>query len=437
MARVLSRRTFLRGAGALVALPVLDAMLPAFARAQSAGTLRRLLCWYVPNGIHMPAWTPAATGAGYALTPILEPLAAVRDEVLVLSNLANRAGQDSVAGDHARGTGSFLTCIRVRRTEGADIANGISIDQAVAQEIGSATTLPSLQLGTEGGGSTGNCDSGYSCAYARNISWAGPSTPLAKETNPQSAFDRLFQGADAQLSAEERERRRLLRLSVLDAVRDDATRLRLDLGPSDRAKLDEYLTGVRELELRLQSGSDGVCDGTAPGDPDDFAGRVRAMIDVMVLAFRCDVTRVISFMMGNGGSNQTYPSLGAFDGHHQISHHQNDPGNHALLQAIDTWEVQQLAYLLEQLHAVQEPGGSLLDSAIVFFSSEISDGDRHNHTDMPVLVAGRGGGAITPGRHVRYASEGKVADLFLSFLAAFGIPASTFGMDGTQPLDLT
>jgi hypothetical protein len=436
MARSLSRRTFLRGAGAAVALPFLDAMVPAFARAQAQASARRFLGWYVPNGMHMPAWTPSATGASYTLTPILQPLASLRGEVLVLSNLSNRAGSDNVAGDHARGTGSFLTCTRVRRTEGADIENGISLDQVIAQAIGGDTSLPSVQLGTEGGGPSGGCDSGYSCAYSRNVSWAGPATPLAKETNPQNAFDRLFQGADAQLSAEERERRRQLRLSVLDAVREDASALRLELGATDRRKLDEYLTGVRELELRVEATGGAACVATEPEPPDDFRERVRAMLDVIVLAFRCDVTRVITFMQANAGSNQTYPWLGVDDGHHQISHHQGDPTNHAMLQAIDTWEVEQFAYLVGQLAAIPEPGGSVLDSSLIFFSSEIEDGDAHRHTNMPILLAGRGGGAVQPGRHLRWSSERKLADLFLTVLLAYGIQRPTFGMDGTAPLSL-
>lgn len=432
----LSRRTFLRGAGALLALPWLEAMLPRVARAQGAASARRFLGWYVPCGIHMAAWTPANTGINYTPSPILSPLAPLRSEVLVLSGLSNRAGQDSVAGDHARGTGCFLTATRVKRTEGADIQNGISLDQVIAQSIGSATTLPSLQLGAEGGGSTGNCDSGYSCAYARNISWAGPQTPLAKETNPRSAFDRLFQGGDAQLSAEERERRRQLRLSVLDAVGEDAHRLRLELGSSDRQKLDEYLGGVRELELRVENLTGSACQVSEPADPADFPARVRAMSDIIVLAFRCDLTRVITFMQGNAGSNQTYPWLDVFDGHHQLSHHQGNPINHAQLQAIDTWEVEQFAYLLGQLAAVQEPGGSLLDSALVFFSSEIEDGDAHRHTNMPVLLAGRGGGAVVPGSHRRWTTEQPVANLFLTILAAFGIERASFGDQGTAPLVL-
>jgi hypothetical protein len=431
----LSRRTFLRGAGALVALPFLEAMLPRSARAQAAAAAKRFVAWYVPNGIEMAGWTPAATGPDWVPTPILQPLASLRSEVLVLSGLANLPARDSVPGDHARGTASFLTARRVRRTDGADIENGISLDQRIAQFVGGTTTLPSLQLGAESGGSTGNCDSGYSCAYARNVSWAGPQSPLAKETDPASAFERLFQGTDTSLSPEERERRRLERLSVLDAVADDARRLRAELGGDDRHKLDEYLAGVRELELRVQSASGGSCEAAEPAEPADFRARVRAMADLIVLALRCDATRVVTFMQANAGSNQTYPWLGVLDGHHQVSHHQGNAANLAALRAIGTWEVEQLAYLLQQLDATAEPtGGTLLDATIVFFSSEIEDGDSHRHTNLPVLVAGRGGGALAPGRHVRFASNTPLANLFLTFLRAFGVQDVTFGLDGTSPL---
>ena len=432
----LSRRTFLRSASAAIALPFLEAMWPASARAQAAASARRFLAWYVPNGIHMPDWTPTATGANYALPPILAPLASIRSEVLVLTGLANNAARVNVNGDHARGTGSFLTARTVKKTDGADIENGISVDQRIANAIGSETSLPSLQLGGESGGSTGNCDSGYSCAYSRNISWSGPQSPLAKETNPVSAFERLFQGADAQLSPAERERRRLLRLSVLDTVTQDATRLRLELGASDRQKLDEYLAGVRALELRIQNLGGSACEATAPADPADFVERVRAMSDLIVTAFQCDRTRVISFMELNAGSNQTYPWIGVLDGHHQISHHQGNPANFAMLSTIGTWEIEQFAYVLERLDGVQEPTGSLLDSALVFFSSEIEDGDAHRHTNLPILLAGRGGGAVQPGRHLRFSGSPSVADLFLTVLRAFGIQDATFGSDGTTPLTL-
>jgi hypothetical protein len=326
----------------------------------------------------------------------------------------------------------------VRRTDGSDIENGISLDQRIAQAIGGSTSLPSLQLGAESGGSTGNCDSGYSCAYARNISWAGPQSPLAKETNPRSAFDRLFSGEGAGATPAERERLRVQRLSVLDAVTEDATQLRLGLGVSDRQKLDEYLTGVRALELRVENLGSAACNAPAPEDPgDDFEARVRAMADLIVTAFQCDTTRVVTFMQANAGSNQPFPSLGAFDGHHQISHHQNDATSLSLLSTINAWEVEQLAYFLDRLATVQEPSGSLLDSALVFFSSEIEDGDAHRHTNLPVLLAGRGGDAVTPGQHLRFSNNAPLANLFLTILRAFGIQDATFGADGTAPLTLT
>ena len=431
-----SRRTFLRGAGVAVALPFLEAMWPRAARAQAAASARRFLAWYVPNGIHMADWTPIDTGTNYTLPPILAPLAPVRDDVLVLTGLANPAAIVSLAGDHARGTGSFLSARTVKFTDGADIENGISLDQRIAQVIGAETSLPSLQLGAESGGSTGNCDSGYSCAYARNISWAGPQSPLAKETNPVSAFQRLFQGAGAVLPPAELERRRLLRLSILDTVTEDANRLRLELGRSDRQKLDEYLTGVRALELRVQDIRTSQCEASEPAEPVDFAARLRAMTDLMVLAFQCDRTRIISFMALNAGSNQTYPWLNIFDGHHQLSHHQNDPAKFAMLRTIDNWEVGQFAYLVERLAAIQEPGGSLLDSSLVYFSSEIEDGNAHRHTNMPILLAGRGGGAIQTGRHLRFTGNPPIANLFLTVLRAFGIQDASFGQHGTAPLAL-
>ncbi|RIL04983.1 MAG: transcriptional initiation protein Tat [Proteobacteria bacterium] len=436
MARALSRRTFLRGAGAAVALPFLDAMLPAFARAQATATAKRLLCWYVPCGIYMEKWTPAETGAAFELPPVLAPLAPVRDDVLVLSGLANRAAIEAKPADHPRGTGCFLTCTPIKRTDGRDLHNGISVDQVVAQAIGRATSLPSLQLGAEGGGSVGNCDSGYSCAYMRNISWASPTSPLAKETNPQAAFDRLFQGEDAALSESERLRRRARRLSVLDAVREDAARLRLALGPDDRRKIDEYLTGVRELELRLEATSQATCERAEPGAPNDLRERVEGMVDVIVTAFRCDLTRVVTFMAANGGTNKTYPWLGVTESHHPLSHHQQDPAKLAALEAINAWEIAMFADLAAKLRAIYEPGGSLLDSSILFFSSEIEDGDAHRHTNLPVLVAGRGGGVVTPGRHVRYDAEVPIANLFLAFLHAFGIEQAQFGIDGSAPLAL-
>lgn len=440
-ARPLSRRAFLGGAGAAVALPFLDAMRPGLAwgqgRPRGETPPKRFLAWYVPNGIHMAAWTPVGEGREWALSPILEPLAPVREHVLVLSGLANLPSRPDGPGDHAAGTAGFLTARHVHKTEGADIRNGVSVDQVLAEQIGGDTRFPSLVLGLEGGGNVGGCDSGYSCAYSRNISWAGPRTPVAKEINPRAVFDRLFQGVDPAATRAQIEKRRRYRRSILDFVLDDARRLHGKLGRSDQAKLDEYLTGIRALERQLEAVEDGPrCEpGARPDDGGNLAARVRQMNDLMALAFQCDLTRVATFMLGNGGSNRPYPFLGVNDGHHQISHHQGNPRNLEQLQAIDTWEVEQLAYLLQRLRSIDEGDGTLLDHCLVFFSSEIEDGDAHRHTNLPVLLAGKAGGAVTPARHVVYRDRPPIANLFVSIIRALGGRAETFGDDGTGPLD--
>lgn len=418
----------------MVALPMLEAMAPSVARAQAAAP-KRMLAYYVPCGIVMNAWTPAATGASWALTPILTPLAPVKDDVLVLSGLANRPARPDGPGDHASGTGAFLTASHPFKTEGANIRNGISVDQVAANAIGAATLFPSLQLGSDGGGSTGDCDSGYSCAYARNISWASATTPLAKDTNPSVVFDRLFQGRDPAATAEQQRKRKLYKQSVLDFVLDDATRLKAKLGKTDKSKLDEYLTGVRALETRLQMDDQGnACTATRPDSSTDYRARVTAMTDLMVLAFQCDLTRVITFMLGNAGNNRSYDFIGVPEQHHDLSHHQGDPEKLTKLQAIDTWELEQVASLVQKLKDVREGEGTLLDSSVVFFSSEIEDGNSHSHFNLPVLLAGRGGGRIQPGRHVRYGGDVPIANLFISMLDIVGAPVATFGDDGTGPL---
>jgi hypothetical protein len=308
----------------MVALPMLEAMAPSVARAQAAAP-KRMLAYYVPCGIVMNAWTPAATGASWALTPILTPLAPVKDDVLVLSGLANRPARPDGPGDHASGTGAFLTASHPFKTEGANIRNGISVDQVAANAIGAATLFPSLQLGIDGGSGVGDCDSGYSCAYARNISWASPTQPLPKITSPAVLYDQLFQGFDPDATAEEQARRTLYRTSVLDFVRDEANSLKLRLGTTDRAKLDQYLTGVDELEDKIAKASTGpVCEPIdRPSDPGDIVAHSDIMNRLMTLAFQCDATRVISFMLANAGSNRSYEFLGVSGGHHEISHHQD------------------------------------------------------------------------------------------------------------------
>ena len=433
----ISRRSFLRGAGTAIGLPVLEAMMPSVASAQQMGAPppRRMLAFYIPNGIHMAGWTPADEGANWTMTPILAPLAGVKDDLLVISGLANQPARPDGPGDHASGTGAFLTVRHPFKTEGRDIMNGISVDQVAANALGDHTAFRSLQLGSEGGSSVGGCDSGYSCAYARNISWASEAQPLPKETNPVSVFDRLFAGADPRDTVEARRKRKLYKSSILDFVKGDAQRLDGKLGTTDRRKLDEYVTGVRELEVRLNSNDGPACDpGDRPGNNRDIRARVRAMADLMVLAFQCDLTRVITYMLGNAGSNRVYDFLGIGDGHHQISHHQNNPTNLAQLQTINIWEIEQLAYLIERMRSVQEPDGTLLDNSLVFFSSEIEDGNAHRHSNLPVILAGRGGGLVTPGRHIRFAGNTTIANLFISMLAGASVNVTSFGADGTGPL---
>ena len=441
----LTRRALFGAAGAALAIPLLESLSPR--RAAQAGVPllpRRIIVWYVPcgiNGSSANAFRPVTAGADYALPPMLAPLAALRSEVLVLSGLANRPAQASYlgvndgAGDHARGTGSFLTNARIVKTEGAGVRNGVSFDQVAAAAIGAETRLPSLQLGIDGGAATGGCDSGYSCAYARNISWSDATTPVPKLTNPAVVFDQLFAGGESEAL---RARRQVYQSSVLDYVLDDAARLSPRLGQTDRQKLDQYLTAVRELERRILSAA-GPTTCVAPPRPVDglaFADLVGVMNQLMAMALRCDATRVITFMLGNAGSSRDYSFAGAAGAHHELSHHMSDPAKLAKLQTIGTWEVQQFAALLGLLDGMREPDGtSLLDNTAVLISSEIGDGNSHPHAALPVLVAGRCGGALTPGRHVVYADERPIANLYLALLQAVGASTRSFGLEGTRVLE--
>ena len=435
--KTFSRRTLLKGAGISLALPWLHSLqIPKARAADPLAPPTRLLFYYTPNGMHMPAWTPESQGAGYTLPPILTPLAEVKDELLVLSGLDNLPGKPDGAGDHAGGTSAFLTCAHAKKTEGADIQLGISVDQVAANAMGSLTARPSMQLGMEGGASTGGCDSGYSCAYSRNISWAGPQTPLPKLVSPQLVFDRLFGSYNATESAEAAEKRRLYRMSVLDFVMADAQALKPKLASTDQHKVEEYFDAVRALEIQLEAGpAELICDpGKSPGVSEwSLEERSELMNALMVLAFQCDQTRVISYMFGNAGSNWSFPFLGVSGAHHEISHHQNIQENFDKLTIIDTWEVARFADLVARLKAVPEGEGSLLDQCALFFSSEIADGNSHQHESLPILLAGGGGGAINPGRHVVY-DKLPVANLFLSMLRMVGVEDEHFG-DSSGTLD--
>lgn len=431
----MSRRLFLGGAGAAIALPLFESLLPRVARgADPEAPPRRFLAFYVPNGIEMASWTPAAEGTAWVAPAILEPIVPYRNKVMVVSGVANRPARPDGVGDHGSGCGAFLTAAHVVKTEGADIRAGKSVDQVAADTLCADLPFRSLELGIEGGASVGGCDSGYSCAYTRNISWQDATTPRPKLTSPRVAFDRMFAGFDPNLTAQEIQKRLLYRTSVLDYAGGETDRLRGRLGRADQAKLDQYLTGVREIEKRLARPSAACAPGTAPGDL-EYPEQVRFMLDLIALVLHCDQTRVATFMLGNAGSNRAHTQIGVPDPHHELSHHQNDPAKRARLVQIDRWEVEQLAYLLGKLEANKEvDGSSILDHSVLFFSSEIEDGNSHSHFNMPVLVAGGGGGTLETGRHVRYTNQPSMGDLFVSLLGAAGVTASSFGDDGTRPL---
>jgi prepilin-type N-terminal cleavage/methylation domain-containing protein len=424
---------------AAIALPLLKAMTPpgvaaVDAKAPAAVAPTRAAFVYVPNGVHMPAWTRAKVGAEFDLPPILAPLGAVRDDLLVLSGLAldpARAHGDG-GGDHARAMAAFLTGAHPLKTNGADLRAGVSVDQVAADRIGKATRFPSLEIGCEGGKTAGACDHGYACAYQTNLSWRGESTPAAKEIDPRLVFERLFGGPDLTENEAARGRRERDRKSILDFVGEDAARVRGNLGAADRRKLDEYLAGVREVERRIALAQPAVEVGptTYPkpvGVPADFRDHVRLMSDLLVLAFQADLTRVATFVFANDGTNRSYPGVGVPEGHHDVSHHGGDRTKQDKILAVNTFHVEQLAYLLGKLKVVPDGDGTLLDRCLILYGSGISDGDAHNHDDLPILLAGRGNGTVKGGRHVRYARETPLTNLYLSILDRLGAPVSAFG----------
>ncbi len=390
----ISRRTVLRGLGTAVALPLLDAMAPGLARAgdDKKSPLTRMAFVYVPNGKHMPDWTPQTEGADFELPYILEPLAPVKQQLLVLSGLAQDHGRPhgDGAGDHARALSSFLTGQQARKTHGADIKVGVSVDQVAAQKIGSQTKFPSLELGCDRGAQAGNCDSGYSCSYSTNISWRSESTPQAKEVDPKLAFERMFSVGGA---AEQRSKREKFKKSVLDYVLEDAHDLHARLGARDKNKLAEYLSSVRELETRIEA-VERSPDQPLPnyprpaGIPQDYAEHIRLMYDLMALAFQGDLTRVSTFVVANEGSNRPYPFIGVPDGHHDLSHHGNDAKKQEKIREINRFHVTHLAYFLEKLNGIAEGERTLLDNSMILYGCGLGDGNAHNHDNLPIVLAG-------------------------------------------------
>src|SRR6185369_3740497 len=388
----MSRRTLLRGMGAAVALPWLE----AFASPARAAFPTRLGFIYVPNGKNMDDWTPKAEGSEYELPSILQPLKELRSDFNILTGLT---------ADKARALAAFLTGAQPRKTDGTDIRAGVSVDQVAASAIGDQTRLSSLEIGCEAGAMAGNCDSGYSCVYSSTMSWKSATQPLPKEVNPKLVFDRLFGGG----SAAERAKTRAQRQSVIDLVREDYKDLNGRVGRQDQQKLEEYIASVRDIEVRLERAVKmpevKVPDGVVrpAGIPASYEEHIKLMGDLLTLAFQTDLTRVATFVVANEGSNKPYAFVGVPEGHHDLSHHGNAADKKSKIAKINTFHTQMLAYTLGKLKAVKEGDGSLLDNCLIAYGSGNSDGNAHNHDNLPILLAGKGGGAIKTGRHVKFA----------------------------------
>ncbi len=413
-------------------------MVPAFGATTRIGGPQvriapfRMAFTYVPNGISMDAWTPAKFGNDFAMSRIMAPLTPFKDKILVLSGLSHHNGMPlgDGAGDHARAAASYLTGMHPRKTSGADIAAGVSVDQIAAQKIGSLTRFASLELACEDGRLVGNCDSGYSCAYSNSISWRTPSQPNPPEVNPRAVFERLFGEGDDDPSA--MQRRATYRKSILDFVQEDAKTMKVSLGPPDNRKLDEYLDGIRAIERRIeQAEKDGRMIPPSMEHPDgvpvEFADHAKLMFDLMAVAFQTDSTRVATFMMCREGSTRTYREIGVPDAHHPLTHHRNDPELIEKVTKINAFHMQQFAYFLQKLKSIPEGAGTVLDNVMVTYGSGLSDGNRHDHNDLPVLVAGGGAGTLKTGRHLQFKRDTPMANLLISMLERSGVKHETVG----------
>jgi hypothetical protein len=431
----LSRRTLLRGLGVSIALPMLDSMLPAFAAPK---TPMRMMFSYVPNGIIMPDWTPVASGANFDLPRILEPLAAHRDKMLLISGLMQKngnAGADG-PGDHARAAATYLTGVHAKKTQGADISVGVSMDQVAAQKIGNLTRFPSLELTCEDGKMVGGCDSGYSCAYSNSISWRSATTPNPPEVNPRAAFERLFGAADE--DPETRKKTRRYDRSILDGVMEDTKNLERSLGPTDRRKIDEYMSSVREIEARIQKveseNKEIVPDMETPvASPADLGDHARLMYDLMRVAFQTDSTRIATFMITREGSSRTYREIDLPEAHHPLTHHQGNPEMIEKVFRINRYHMSLFAEFIAKMANTPDGDGSLLDHSMLVYGAGLADGNRHEHLNLPVLIMGGGSGTIKTGRHLTLDTKTPINNLYISMLGRMGVPIESLG-DSTGPL---
>jgi hypothetical protein len=438
----LPRRLFLRGLGTTLALPFLDAMMPAFAAPRLGATKPavRLGFIYVPNGIIAAGWEPTGDGAAFEFNSTNRPLAPFREQTLLLSGLAQMQGRSygDGAGDHARAGASWLTGVHPKKTEGADLRAGISADQVAARALGQQTQFASLELGVEAPSLAGGCDSGYSCAYTNTISWRSPTSPNPVEVNPRVLFERLFGDGDS-TDAKSRLARMQEQSSILDFVKGGLDRLESRLGSGDRAKLTEYLDAIRDIERRIQKAEQQSASLTLPiverpaSAPEEFAAHAQLMLDLMVIAYQSDLTRVITLMLAREGSNRSYREIGVADGHHNCTHHQDDPVKIAYTQKINTHHVEQLAYLVNKMKNTPDGDGTLLDHSLLLYGSSLADGNKHTHVDLPAALIGGGGVQVKGGRHLRYPANTPLNNLLLSMLDKAGVPTENLG-DSTGQL---
>jgi hypothetical protein len=426
---------FLKSLASTLALPMLEPLRAATATAP--GSPLRLAYVYMPNGVNTKLWFPTGSGKNYKLSPSLEPLAEMRDHFQVIKGLAldkARANGDG-AGDHARANASFLTGCQARKTAGADIRIGMSADQIAAREIGHLTRLPSLELSTDEPRRSGNCDSGYSCAYQFNLAWRSETTPAPPTRDPRAVFEALFGSADTSKNAERQDRKK----SVLDFVMEDAKRLQSRATGGDKNKLDEYFTSVREIEQRIERAEKHRRErpeiDVPNGVPETYREHIRAMYDLMLIAFQTDSTRVASFLLAHDGSNRTFPEIGVNEAHHGISHHQRDERRLSLIAKIDEYYAAEFARFLKNMRNVKEGNGTLLDHSMIVYGGGISDGDRHNHDQLPIILAGHGNGTLEAGRLLETREETPLTNLHLSLLDRMGVKAERVG-DSTGKLSV-
>lgn len=426
----MQRRTFLRGLGAMVSLPYMESLGGELVHGVGGKAHPlRMAYIYAPNGMNLKKWLPEGLGKGYKMGASMSALEGLRDEFQIIGGLdldKAKANSDG-PGDHARANAAFLTGCQARKTAGKDIFAGISVDQLAARHIGGLTRLPSLELSTDPPRRSGRCDSGYSCAYQFNLSWRSATTPMPPERNPRKAFERMFGSGDSKKDGE----RIALQKSVLDFVIDDAKRMERRASVTDKEKLDEYMTSVREVEKQLSRDEDFASSyptGAIPdGIPESYREHIRLMYELMVLGFRTDTTRISTFMLAHDGSNRGFGEIGVHDGHHYLSHHQGDGDKLEKIAKIDRFYIEEYARFLGKLKAVKEGEGSLLDNTMILYGSGIGDGNRHNHNDLPLILAGGGGGSFKRGRHVRVAEGTPVTNLHLAMLERMGVDARRVG----------